>query len=82
MTADIAKVVRAGAAQGSGFRVFELLYINFVVSGVAVIFHPKHSRAKQVIVLYEFYKTNGMNFFSAADYFIRSMGIDVFDEMW
>ena len=78
MTADIAKVVRAGAAQGSGFRVFELLYINFVVSGVAVIFHPKHSRAKQVIVLHQFYKTDRMYFFPPADYFIRSMSVNVF----
>src|SRR5687768_2859569 len=81
MPAYITQVIRAATAHGRGFGILELLDIYFIIRGVAVILNPEHSGAKQVIVFYEFNKTNGMNLFSSADHFIRSMGINVLDKV-
>ncbi len=43
MTADISQVIRAATTQRSSFGVFKFLYVNFVISRVAVILYPEHS---------------------------------------
>ena len=60
-------------------RIIYFLNINFVKSGIAIIFNTKHSGAKEIIIFYQFNKTDRMNFFSATNHFISSMGINIFE---
>src|SRR5258706_10348149 len=81
MPANIPEVVRATAPQRNGFGVFKFLNINFIKSRITVIFYPEYSRAKKIIILYQFCKTNSMYFFPSADHLICSMGVNIFDKV-
>ncbi len=82
MPADIANIVRTGAAKRKVFRIFKSLNIHFIVGGVAIIFYAEHSRAKKIIIFNQLNEAKRMNFLSATDHFIGSMGIYMFEKVW
>ena len=82
MAANIAQVVRTGAAQRKGFRVFIILNVNFIVNGVVIVFHPENGRAKKVVMLYQVNKAKGMDFLTAANHFIRARCVNIFYKVW
>src|SRR5687767_4653524 len=81
MPADITQIVWTSTSQGNMLRVINFLNINFVIRGIAVILYPEYGRAKQIIVLNKFNKADSMDFFSATDYLICSMGVYILDKV-
>jgi hypothetical protein len=81
MTADLPEIIRATAPKGKRLGFLELLNINFIESGITVVFHPEYCGTKQVIIFYQFYKADSMDLFSTPDYFISSMGINILDKV-
>lgn len=81
MAAYITQIIWASATERYKLWIFYFLNIYFVISGVAVIFHPEYCRAKQVFIFRQFHKPDGMDLFSSSYHFISSMGINVLDKV-
>src|ERR1700737_3308769 len=81
MTTNITQVIWASATKRKRFGIFYFLYVNFIEGAITVILHAEYCRAKQIIIFYQFHKSNSVNFFSAPDHFISSMSINIFDQV-
>ena len=81
MTADVPEVIGAAAADRQGLGVLEFLDINLVVGSVTVVLHPESHRLEQLIVFYQLDISDGMDLLAAPDYFIRSIGVHIFDKV-
>jgi hypothetical protein len=79
--ADIAQVVRASAAKRHPFGVGVFLDVYFVIRIVRIVFHPKLYVAHEFVVLYELNKSHAVYLFTPSNYFIRSVVVDMFNDM-
>ena len=81
MATDIPEVIRATAAKRQRPRIFIFLDMNFVESGIVIIFHPKGDRAHQFIMFQEFHVTDGVDLLTSADYLIGSVIVYKFQQV-
>ncbi len=78
MPAYISQVVRTSTPERKIARVLVMLDIYLVKSGVIIVLHPEHGRAKKVVVLHHISEADGVDLFSTSDHFIGSVGVYVF----
>jgi hypothetical protein len=78
---DISQVIRATAPQVHRLRIPVLLHIYLVECAVSIIPNAKDDRSREFIMLHQFNITNGMNLFPSSDYFVRSVGVNIFNQI-
>jgi hypothetical protein len=79
--ANISQVIGASAPEIHGFGIPVFLHIYFVERAVSIVPNAKDYRPGKFIVFHQFYITDGMNLFTPANYFIRPVGIHIFNQI-
>mgnify|MGYP003350656713 CR=1 FL=1 len=82
MATNISDVVRTTTAQRCRCRILELLNVYFVKRGIVVVFHTKHRRTEQVVIIDQFRIPDGMDLFPPTNGFVGSQCVNVLEEMW